>query len=283
MPLREFFENDPSGAKKRLSYLKKYPDVLKTIEEWSLTYGLNILTFEEKIYHCVNEIKELPIDPKNGFLKEFRGPKKGYSKRGKPRPEKKEKTLDEIIKNFNQKGGSISQKIANSPELIAQVLKIFPQENVPFRAKIKLLIEGKTKIPKCTECNNTVSFQPSGVINSTCSNKCRRSAEQKFRSKKILFGNRYVRVQGYEELVLMELKNKYDPDDILVGDEIVTIKYDGKQYHPDLMIKSENKIIEVKSSYTFKADYEKNMRKKQAAIENGFKFEFHIWDLKQII
>ena len=100
----------------------------------------------------------------------------------------------------------------------------------------------------------------------------------------MILGKRKVRVQGYEQFVIEELLLKYRPSDILVSDEIDPIPYDeNKLYYPDIKIISENKIIEVKSSYTFKADLEKNMKKKQAALDAGFNFEFHVWDLKQII
>ena len=99
---------------------------------------------------------------------------------------------------------------------------------------------------------------------------------------------RSVRVQGYEHFVLNELEKLYKSSDILVSDEIYKhidiIKYlDNKEYYPDIFIISENKIIEVKSNYTYRKDYEKNQLKKEASINAGYKFEFYIWDLKQII
>jgi hypothetical protein len=284
MPYREFFENDKSGAKKRLSYLYKYPDVLQGIEDWTSKHNLGCLSFEERIYHCVNELTKLPVDPVNGLLREYRGPHKGYSVRGKVRIEAERETLQSIKCKVSQyNGGGVTQKILNNSDLLKELLQLYPQENVPLRAKVKLFLDDVTEIPRCENCGKMTSFQPGGLINATCSETCRRAREQRFRSNKFQLGNRMVRVQGYEHFVLQELLKTYLPDDILVSDEIAPIPYgQNKLYHPDIKIISENKIIEVKSSYTYRADLDKNREKRQATLDAGYKFEFHIWDLKQI-
>lgn len=51
-----------------------------------------------------------------------------------------------------------------------------------------------------------------------------------------------------------------------------------KQYFPDIMILSENKIIEVKSNYTYKLHLIKNIMKALATRKTGFSFEFWIYD-----
>ena len=76
MPNKEFFSNDPSGTKKRLSYLIKYPDILSDIKKWAKTYNLEDLSFYEQIYHYSNDLTDRPIDQTTGLLKVFRGPKK---------------------------------------------------------------------------------------------------------------------------------------------------------------------------------------------------------------
>jgi hypothetical protein len=43
---------------------------------------------------------------------------------------------------------------------------------------------------------------------------------------------------------------------------------------------SQNKIIEVKSEYTYKAAYSINVRKKQACLNLGIYFEFWIYNSK---
>ena len=94
-----------------------------------------------------------------------------------------------------------------------------------------------------------------------------------------------VKVQGYEHLALSLLENKHK----IKQDDIIT-QFDNeiyytfiKKYHkyfPDIYIKSLNKIIEVKSDYTYKREFQKNIMKKKACLYLGYKFEFWIFDGK---
>ena len=49
-----------------------------------------------------------------------------------------------------------------------------------------------------------------------------------------------------------------------------------KKYHPDYYLPDYNLIIEIKSSYTYDREKEKNEAKKEAAINNDFNFIFII-------
>jgi len=76
-----------------------------------------------------------------------------------------------------------------------------------------------------------------------------------------------VKIQGYENLALDLLLKTYDENDLVVIDKHIEQKVgqiwyswnDGTdhRYYPDIYIISENKIIEVKSVYTFDRDKEK--------------------------
>jgi len=55
-----------------------------------------------------------------------------------------------------------------------------------------------------------------------------------------------------------------------------------KRYYPDILIKSENLIIEVKSDYTYKKDLIKNILKALATRKLGYDFEFWIYDKDMI-
>lgn len=94
-----------------------------------------------------------------------------------------------------------------------------------------------------------------------------------------------IKVQGYEPQVLNELFKKYLESDILISDVDIENKigkifyeYDGKQhrYYPDIFLIPENKIIEVKSIYTYNKMIEVNLAKRDACILAGFDFEFRI-------
>jgi cell pole-organizing protein PopZ len=99
-----------------------------------------------------------------------------------------------------------------------------------------------------------------------------------------------VNVQGYEPLAIDKLLSEgYIEQDIQLTNR-PSIKYfwpsddgcgDNKwhYYHPDIIIPAENRIIEVKSSWTFSGRNEwvsKNFAKKKRCIDLGYTFEFWI-------
>jgi len=96
-----------------------------------------------------------------------------------------------------------------------------------------------------------------------------------------------VKVQGYENIALDELVKKYKEEDILVGrSNIPTIEYhinDVKHvYFPDFFIKSENKIIEVKSEWTIQLRRGNVQEKALATIKAGYKYEIWIYNVKKV-
>ena len=94
-----------------------------------------------------------------------------------------------------------------------------------------------------------------------------------------------VRVQGYEPDVLDLLLQSFEEDDLVVGlkniiNEIGQIHYTfnnaTRTYYPDIYIKSQNLVIEVKSQWTYNMEKEKNEAKRLACLEKGLNFEFII-------
>jgi hypothetical protein len=95
--------------------------------------------------------------------------------------------------------------------------------------------------------------------------------------------------QGYENFALDDLfkKMKYDEcevemehiykPEVWYNDPNNGIK---RRYHPDIFLPLENKIIEVKSVWTYKSDIEKNLAKEQRCKELGYQFDFWIYDEK---
>jgi hypothetical protein len=53
-----------------------------------------------------------------------------------------------------------------------------------------------------------------------------------------------------------------------------------KVYFPDIYIPKQNLIIEVKSTYTYSKEYDKNIAKANATKNTGYNFEFWIYDGK---
>ena len=106
-----------------------------------------------------------------------------------------------------------------------------------------------------------------------------------FYTKEYLFtSGRIDSIQGYENFALDELILLYKEDDICTGDQVplITYKINDKihKHYPDIYIKCENKIIEVKSTWTFQLHKDKVLMKRQSAIELGFKYELWIYDKK---
>lgn len=94
-----------------------------------------------------------------------------------------------------------------------------------------------------------------------------------------------VYIQGYEHYALNDLlESGIEENDIVIGNgvvECVNYEYGGKKrvYFPDIYIKSLDLLIEVKSTYTYEKDKEKNDRKFEAACKNH-NFELRIYGPK---
>lgn len=94
-------------------------------------------------------------------------------------------------------------------------------------------------------------------------------------------GSRVVKVQGYEPSALDYIRSKgIAPSKIVCGkgSAVPRIKYRyagrNKIYHPDIWIPSLNRLIEVKSEYTYSVAPQVNASKRKAAIAQGFDFMF---------
>lgn len=93
-----------------------------------------------------------------------------------------------------------------------------------------------------------------------------------FKHKDYCLGKRVVKLQGYEPQAVDYIREVYKikPSDIEcgIGSAVPSILYTyrGKQYayHPDIWIKSLNRIVEVKSAYTYRSSLKKNLAKKES-------------------
>lgn len=109
-----------------------------------------------------------------------------------------------------------------------------------------------------------------------------RSKKNFFKTKPILKNDgTIVYLQGYEPVVYENLLKVFKEEEIECDSKLmpeITYEFQNKirRYYPDFFIKHLSLVIEVKSTYTFKCDYEKNLAKKEAVEANGFNFEFII-------
>jgi len=94
-------------------------------------------------------------------------------------------------------------------------------------------------------------------------------------------------IQGYEHFALDQifLTDKLPENDVYTDrKDVPRILYNNKSkqkyYFPDIWIKSQNKLIEVKSTWTYTLHKETNILKWRASKENGYHHEFWIFTPK---
>ncbi len=109
-----------------------------------------------------------------------------------------------------------------------------------------------------------------------------------FNLKEYVFvDNTIIYIQGYENFALdLLVKEGYVSSEIISGSQNVPKIYyvfNGKKcrYYCDIFLPSINKIIEVKSKWTYEREKEKNIAKATACIDGGYLFEFWIFDEKK--
>lgn len=95
------------------------------------------------------------------------------------------------------------------------------------------------------------------------------------------------KIQGYEGFALDELLKIYEENQIKTDrKDVGRIKYVlngiNKYYSPDIGIPNENKLIEVKSKFTYTIEPEKIKCKGEACKGLGFEYEIWIYDRKGV-
>jgi DNA repair protein RadC len=102
----------------------------------------------------------------------------------------------------------------------------------------------------------------------------------------ILPSGKIIQIQGYEYIALNELiiNEKINESDIITGitnvPEILFFdKYNTERsHHPDIFIPKQNRIIEVKSTWTFQKE---NVLMRQSFGKHlGYKYEIWVYDKK---
>lgn len=113
--------------------------------------------------------------------------------------------------------------------------------------------------------------------------KAQQQAAYKYKDYVSPSGKSY-KVQGYEGPVINYLLQagvqENDLTNIRFEVPIVPYSFDKKEriYFPDIYIKSKRMLVEVKSTYTYKNDLEKNLAKQKAAKKLGYHHIIVVWD-----
>jgi hypothetical protein len=117
-----------------------------------------------------------------------------------------------------------------------------------------------------------------------------RSQNNMMRTKEFEYpSGKKIQIQGYESFAIIDLlrdHNIQEEDIVTERGRVPEIWYfdnKGKKHRHfvDIFITSQQKCIEVKSTWTFMMNPEKIFAKQNAAKENGLKYEIWIYDNKQ--
>jgi hypothetical protein len=144
---------------------------------------------------------------------------------------------------------------------------------------------------KCPECA-PFNREQTNIEKYGCSNVMhnpeiyKKSKNKSFSVKEYITpsGKKY-KIQGYENYCLDNLYKKYKEKDIVLNEndmpkfyyKLQNIKH---RYYPDIMIQNtnENYFIEVKSSWTYKLDFTKNIAKWRCVLQSGFDIYINIYN-----
>lgn len=114
-----------------------------------------------------------------------------------------------------------------------------------------------------------------------------KSKHHSFNKKKYYMpSGKLVIIQGYENFMLDDLVETYSEDDIITDDfskpEVWYFDDDGKyhRYFADAYIPKDNRVIEVKSIYTFQLDRRKIHLTKMAVYALGYEYNLIVYDKK---
>jgi hypothetical protein len=199
------------------------------------------------------------------------------------------------ISFYNFKKGMRCMKCSGNEKLTFEFIKEqFKKENCELLES--QYIDSKTIMKYLCQCKSESSITWNSFNQGHRCIDCGFDKQQKNSKqfKEYIFGSGEVRkIQGYENIALDELVKKFDEKDIITNKrDMPNIKYNfenkERRYYPDIWIKSINKIIEVKSYYTYKKELIKNIMKALATRKLGYDFEFWIYnrdkkDFKKII
>jgi hypothetical protein len=139
-----------------------------------------------------------------------------------------------------------------------------------------------------------------GVENALMKPEARtKSAKSNSKGKEfILPSGKVIGIRGYENTVIDKLLENYSEGDLKFDDRLseytlpvfdyVNMNQHTMKYYPDIYIKAENKLIEVKSRWwwegngaeKYKSRLENNLRKKDAVLTAGYNYEVWLFSTK---
>ena len=193
-------------------------------------------------------------------------------------PMKSEKVKDKLKKNNLEKYGV---------EFVSQIEEAKYKSRATCLKKYGVEYSLQSKIVR--DKGKATNFKKYGVEhNMQCKSLFDKNQKAQYRMKSFIFKTgEIIECQGYEPQTLkyLEQNNNYTYEDYNNWNDI-EFWYNTKnrkkhRYYPDIPFLKQNKIIEVKSDYTFYANFYINLLKAQCVFEKGYDFEFWIYDNKK--
>lgn len=194
----------------------------------------------------------------------------------------KEKKVQTFIKRLGVSNPSQSEEIKQKKKRTN--LSRYNVENPMLVPKfVEKMIDNTDYVARNIETIKTLN-ERYGVDNISQVPEFRDKAlKNSYKSKEYIFpSGRKEYCQGYEpQMIDWLLQNGYNEDDLIISDiDKPEIWYDfedkKRRYFPDIFIKSENLIIEVKSQYTVTLNKDINKAKLKACEELGFSARVYV-------
>jgi hypothetical protein len=213
------------------------------------------------------------------------------------KPEVIEKMKETCLKNngveYSMQSSVVKEKAKQT--FLKKYGKENPFQNLEIREKIKKSmiknhgVENASQNPEIQAKKIETNLKRFGVPHAAQNKDIQiKSEENRYKYKEYIMPSGEIRkLQGYENFALDILVKLFNEKQIFNSREnIPTIKYfyDGKErvHFPDIFIPHLNKIIEVKSDYTYKINTDKILSKSDFAIKQGFDYEIWIFNHKGI-
>jgi hypothetical protein len=164
------------------------------------------------------------------------------------------------------------------------------QEQIKETSLHKYGVEHYTQTQEFKERYKATCLEKYGVENSSQNTEImEKIIKNAYKLKEYVFpSGKIEKVQGDEPYALKELiENNIDENDIITGiKNVPTIWYNdvnGKKHrhYVDIFIPSQNRCIEVKSTWTEKININNIFLKQNAAKEVGYKYEIWVYDSKK--
>ena len=208
----------------------------------------------------------------------------------------KQQVKETCLKNLGVNYPMQSQQVKNKSKIT--YIKNFgvehPMKNEEFKTKLrettleKYGVEYYSQTKECQDKIKITCLEKYGVEHPTQNLEImEKISKNVYKQKNFKFpSGKEIKCQGYEPFALKELIQNIHEDDIKTGcKNVPTIWYNdesGKKHrhYVDIFIPSQNRCIEVKSTWTAKKKKDNIFLKQNAGKEVGYKYEIWVYDCK---